>query len=44
VCYVIAGLLQAVGLYWWLSLPIGIALMIGTVFGIRFLAKRKANA
>ncbi|MBE6604423.1 MAG: Na+/H+ antiporter NhaC family protein [Ruminococcaceae bacterium] len=44
VSYVIAGLMQAVGLYWWLSLPIAIVLMIGTVFGIRFMAKRKANA
>ena len=44
VSYVIAGLLQSVGLYWWVSLPIGIALMIGTLFGIKFYQSRKVKA
>ncbi len=43
VCYIIAGVLQNVGLYWWVSLPIGIALMIGTLFGIKYIQKRKAT-
>ena len=42
VSYVIAGLLQSVGLYWWVSLPIGIALMIATIFGIKFVQDKKA--
>ncbi|MBQ3063721.1 MAG: Na+/H+ antiporter NhaC family protein [Clostridia bacterium] len=42
VCYILAGVLQSVGLYWWVSLPIGIALMIGTLFGIRFVLAKKA--
>ena len=42
VSYIIAGLMQAVGLYWWLSLPIAIALMIGTIFGIKLLQARKS--
>ena len=41
VSYIIAGLMQAVGLYWWLSLPIAIALMLGTVFGIKFLQEKR---
>ena len=44
VAYVVAGLMQAIGLYWWLSLPVAIALMVGTIFGIKFLQKKKANA
>ncbi len=41
VSYVIAGLLQSVGLYWWVSLPIGIALMVVTIFGIKFFQDKK---
>jgi len=44
VSYVIAGLLQSIGLYWWVSLPIGIALMIATLFGIKFYQNRKVKA
>ncbi len=43
VSYVIAGLLQSVGIYWWVSLPIGIALMLATLFGIKFYLGRKAQ-
>ena len=43
ISYVIAGLLQSVGLYWWVSLPIGIVLMIGTLFGIKFFQSKKAT-
>ena len=42
VSYILAGVLQSVGLYWWISLPIGIALMIGTLFGIKLFLARKA--
>ena len=41
VCYILAGVLQSVGLYWWVSLPIAIALMIGTLFAIKYVQKRK---
>ncbi len=41
VCYILAGVLQNVGLYWWVSLPIGIVLMIGTLFGIKYFQKRQ---
>ena len=41
VCYILAGLLQNVGLYWWVSLPIGLALMVGTLFAMRIILKRK---
>ena len=44
VSYIIAGVLQHVGLYWYLSLPIAIILMLGTLFGIRFYRNRKARA
>ena len=44
VSYIIAGVLQHVGLYWYLSLPIAIVLMLGTLFGIRFFRNRKARA
>jgi Na+/H+ antiporter NhaC len=43
VSYILAGVLQNVGIYWWVSLPIAIALMIGTLFGIKFYTKRKGN-
>ena len=43
VSYVIAGLLQSVGIFWWASLPIGIALMIATIFGIKFYQNRKVK-
>jgi len=41
VSYILAGVLQSVGLYWYLSLPIDIALMVGTLFGIRYFVKKK---
>ncbi|MBE6554703.1 MAG: Na+/H+ antiporter NhaC family protein [Ruminococcaceae bacterium] len=41
VSYILAGVLQSVGLYWYLSLPIAIALMVGTLFGIRYFVKKK---
>ncbi len=41
VCYILAGVLQNVGIYWWGSLPVAIALMIGTLFGIKYVQKRK---
>lgn len=44
VSYIIAGVLQHVGLYWYLSLPIAIILMLGTLFGIRFFRNRKSRA
>ena len=45
VCYILAGVMQSVGLYWWVSLPVGIVLMIGTLFGIKlFLARKAAKA
>jgi Na+/H+ antiporter NhaC len=44
VSYVIAGLLQSIGLYWWVSLPVGIVLMVGTLFGIKFYQSRKVKA
>jgi Na+/H+ antiporter NhaC len=44
VSYILAGVLQSVGLYWYVSLPIAIALMIGTMFGIRFVLNRKKEA
>ena len=43
VSYILAGVLQNVGIYWWVSLPIAIALMIGTLFGIKIYMKRKGN-
>ena len=43
VCYILAGVLQSVGLYWWVSLPIGIALMIGTLFGIKIFLNKKVQ-
>jgi Na+/H+ antiporter NhaC len=43
VSYVIAGLLQSVGLYWWVSLPIGLALMVATIFGIKFFQDKKSS-
>lgn len=43
VCYIIAGLLSAAKIYWWVSLPIGIVLMIATLFGIRLVLARKAK-
>ena len=43
VSYILAGVLQSIGLYWWVSLPISIALMIGTLFGIRFYLKGKSG-
>ena len=43
VSYILAGVLQNVGIYWWVSLPIAIALMIGTLFGIKFYTKRKGD-
>ncbi len=42
ISYIIAGVLQNVGLYWYLSLPIAIVLMIGTIFGIKYVQKRTA--
>ena len=44
VTYIVAGVVQSVGLYWWFSLPVGIVLMVGTLFGIRFLQKRRNSA
>ncbi len=41
VSYIIAGVLQSVGIYWYLTLPIAIALMIGTLFGIKMFNARK---
>ncbi len=41
VSYIIAGVVQSIGLYWWVSLPIAIALMIGTLFGIKMFNARK---
>ncbi len=41
VSYILAGVLQSVGIYWWVSLPIAIALMIGTIFGVRIVLGRK---
>ena len=43
VSYILAGVLQSIGLYWWVSLPIAIALMIGTLFGIRIFLKRRGG-
>ena len=43
VSYIIAGVLQNVGLYWWVSLPVGIVLMIGTLCGIKVFLSRKQN-
>lgn len=37
VCYIIAGFLP----YWFIMLPLSIALMIGTIFGLRFILNRK---
>ena len=42
VCYILAGVMQSVGLYWWVSLPVGIVLMLGTLFGIKLFLTRKA--
>ena len=41
VSYIVAGLLQNVGLTWFLSLPIAIVLMVATIFGIRFFEKKR---
>ncbi|MBQ3483684.1 MAG: Na+/H+ antiporter NhaC family protein [Clostridia bacterium] len=41
VCYIIAGVAQSVGLYWWFSLPFGMVLMVATLFGIRFVQNKK---
>ncbi len=41
VSYIIAGLLQNVGLTWFLTLPIAIVLMVATIFGIRFFQKKR---
>ena len=41
VSYILAGVLQSVGLYWWVSLPIAIVLMIGTILGIRTFTNRR---
>ena len=41
VAYILAGVLQSVNLYWWVSLPIAIVMMVGTLFGIRFFMNRK---
>ena len=41
VSYVIAGVLQNVGIYWYVTLPIALVLMIGTLFGIRVLKGKK---
>lgn len=42
VSYLVAGLLQSVGLTWLVSLPIAILLMVGTLFGIKFVLSRRA--
>ena len=39
VCYIIAGFVNA----WYVVLPIGIALMIGTLFAIKFFTERKKS-
>jgi Na+/H+ antiporter NhaC len=44
VSYILAGVLQSIGLYWWVSLPISVALMIGTIFAIRAFLKKKEAA
>ncbi len=44
VSYILAGVLQSVGLYWYASLPIAIVLMLGTMFGIRVILNRKKEA
>ena len=44
VSYIIAGVLQKFNIFWYVSLPIAIALMIGTMFGIRFVLSRKEKA
>ena len=41
VSYIIAGLMQAVGLYWYVSLPVAIVLMIGTLFVMRRVVAKK---
>ncbi|MBQ9098467.1 MAG: Na+/H+ antiporter NhaC family protein [Clostridia bacterium] len=41
VSYVIAGVLQSVGIYWWVSLPVAIVLMIGTLFVMRWMQNGK---
>jgi Na+/H+ antiporter NhaC len=43
VSYILAGVLQNVGIYWWVSLPIAILLMIGTLFGVKIYVKRQGN-
>ncbi|MBQ8356876.1 MAG: Na+/H+ antiporter NhaC family protein [Clostridia bacterium] len=43
VSYILAGVLQNIGVYWYVSLPIAIALMIGTLFGIRLILARKGK-
>ena len=37
VCYILAGLIQA----WYIVLPIGIVLMVATLFVIRLITNRK---
>ena len=43
VSYILAGVLQNVGLYWWISLPISLLLMIGTLYGIKTVLSHKQN-
>ena len=43
VSYVIAGVLQSVGIYWWVSLPVAIVLMIGTLFVMRWMQNGKKD-
>lgn len=37
VCYIIAGFLP----YWYVMLPLSIALMVGTIFGLKYILERK---
>ncbi|MBE6702814.1 MAG: Na+/H+ antiporter NhaC family protein [Ruminococcaceae bacterium] len=43
VSYIIAGALQLANIKWWVSLPIAIALMVGTIFVIRIVMTKKGN-
>ena len=43
VSYIIAGALQLANIKWWVSLPIAIALMLGTIFVMRLILKNKKN-
>jgi len=44
VAYIIAGALQLANIKWWVSLPIAIGLMIGTIFVIRIIVNKRKPA